>query len=47
MSGFSQVLSKETYIVAGTGGVQMTMLVRDRREFFTEFIARQAKLFWR
>ena len=43
MSGFSQVLSKETYIVAGTGGVQMTMLVRDRREYFTDFIARQAK----
>ena len=43
MSGFSQNFSNETYLVAGAGGVQMTMLVRDRREYFTDFIERQAK----
>lgn len=43
MSGFSQKFANETYIVAGAGGVQMTMLVRDRREYFTDFIERQAK----
>ena len=38
MSGFSQKFANETHIVAGAGGVQMTMLVRDRREYFTDFI---------
>jgi hypothetical protein len=43
MSAFTYKLSGATHIVTGASGVQMVMLVRKGREYFTDFIAREAK----
>jgi len=43
MSAFEHRLSGGTHIIAGVSGVQMTMLVRNRKEYFTDFIEREAK----
>jgi hypothetical protein len=43
MTAFSHVLSGATHIVAGAGTMQMVMLVRNRKEYFTDFIEREAK----
>jgi hypothetical protein len=40
---FVHTLSGVTHLVAAAGGVQMVMLVRRKREYFTDFIAREAK----
>ena len=43
MAVFKYSLSGGTHIIAGAGGLQMTMLVRNRKEYFTDFIEREAK----
>ena len=43
MAKFVHSLSGGTHILAGAGGVQMVMLVRNKKETFTDFIAREAK----
>lgn len=43
MAFFVSTKSSGVHIVAIAGGVQMVMMVRDRKEYFTDFIAREAK----
>jgi hypothetical protein len=43
MAYFSRAQSNGVQLVAGVGGVQMVMLVRNRKEYFMDFIAREAK----
>lgn len=43
MGQFVNKRSGATHIVAGAGGVEMMMLVRSKKEYFTEFIEREAK----
>lgn len=43
MTAFTYALSGGTHIIAGAGGAQMVMLVRRKKEYFTDFIAREAK----
>lgn len=43
MSNFQHRTSGNVHIVAAAGQVQMVMLVRKRKELFTEFIEREAK----
>lgn len=43
MTAFKYELSGGTHIIAGAGGVQMFMLVRSKKEYFTDFIDREAK----
>ncbi|MFI3199776.1 MAG: peptidoglycan-binding domain-containing protein [Methylococcaceae bacterium] len=40
---FKHSLSGGTHIIEGGNGVQMVMLVRSRKEYFTDFIVREAK----
>ncbi len=44
MTTFTYSLSGGTYIIEGTGSVQMIMLVRSRKEYFTDFIEREVKV---
>ena len=41
MGSFVHKTSGNTHIVAAAGGIEMVMLVRDRKEFFTAFIERE------
>lgn len=43
MGSFAYSFSGGTHIVAGAGGIEMVMLVRSKRELFTDFIDREAK----
>jgi hypothetical protein len=43
MAFFAHRTGGGAHIVAGTGGVQMVMLVRNKKEYFTDFIARKAE----
>ena len=43
MTSFSHILKRETHIVTAMGGAQMFMLVRKKKEYFMDFIAREAK----
>lgn len=43
MAYFGRTQSGDVQLVAAVGGVQMVMLVRNRKEYFMDFIAREAK----
>lgn len=42
MKTFKCVVENDSNIITGEGGVEMIMLVRKKKEFFTDFIAREA-----
>jgi hypothetical protein len=43
MANFAKSVSGATHIVAAAGGIQMMMLVRSKKEYFKDFIEREAK----
>jgi hypothetical protein len=43
MAFFAHRVGGGAHVVAGYGGVQMVMLVRSKKEYFTDFITREAK----
>lgn len=43
MAFFAHRAGGGAHVVAGFGGVQMVMLVRNKKEYFTDFIAREAQ----